>query len=208
VTAMAHHPRVAAEHPSRTSPGAGLRKRGRLPRAIFEAALRDRGAVADDAVFVGDSWEADVESPRRIGMHAIYVGRPPAAVQARRRGAGQPGRVWRAADAGYRIRYSRGMGEDEWEIYQTDEVAAWMRDLRRTDPQAAEKVEAAVDVLAEYGPTLGRPLVDTLVGSKLANLKELRPPADEHPGAVRLRPVAVGHLAGRGRQDGPVAYMV
>jgi hypothetical protein len=32
-----------------------------------------------------------------------------------------------------------------------------------------------VDVLAEYGPTLGRPLVDTLVGSKLANLKELRP---------------------------------
>ncbi len=75
----------------------------------------------------------------------------------------------------YRIRYSLVMGEDEWEIYQTDEVAAWMRDLRRTDPQAAEKVEAAVDVLAEYGPTLGRPLVDTLAGSKLANLKELRP---------------------------------
>lgn len=42
-------------------------------------------------------------------------------------------------------------------------------------PQAAEKVEAAVDVLAEYGPTPGRPLVDTLTGSKLANLKELRP---------------------------------
>jgi DNA-binding XRE family transcriptional regulator len=43
-----------------------------------------------------------------------------------------------------------------------------------TDPQAVEKVEA-VDVLAEYGPTLGRPLVDTLAGSTLANLKELRP---------------------------------
>jgi hypothetical protein len=67
------------------------------------------------------------------------------------------------------------MGEDEWEIYQTDGVAAWMEDLRRTDPQAAERVEAAVDVLAEYGPTLGRPLVDTLTASKLANLKELRP---------------------------------
>jgi hypothetical protein len=50
-----------------------------------------------------------------------------------------------------------------------------MRDLRQTDPQSADKVEAAVDVLAEYGPTLGRPLVDTLVASKLANLKELRP---------------------------------
>lgn len=67
------------------------------------------------------------------------------------------------------------MGEDEWEIYQTDEVAAWMEDLRREDSYAAEKVEAAVDVLSEFGPTLGRPLVDTLVGSKLANLKELRP---------------------------------
>lgn len=77
----------------------------------------------------------------------------------------------------YSISYSRGMGEDEWDIYQTDEVAAWMDDLRRTDPEAADKVEAAVDVLAEYGPTLGRPLVDTLVGSKLSNLKELRPRA-------------------------------
>lgn len=58
----------------------------------------------------------------------------------------------------YSIRYSHDTGEDEWEIYQTDEVAAWMRDLRRADPEAAGKVEAAVDVLAEYGPTLGRPL--------------------------------------------------
>jgi hypothetical protein len=36
------------------------------------------------------------------------------------------------------------MAEDEWEIYQTDEVAAWIADLRRTDPYAAERVEAAV----------------------------------------------------------------
>jgi hypothetical protein len=28
---------------------------------------------------------------------------------------------------------------------------------------------------SEYGPTLGRPLVDTLTASKIANLKELRP---------------------------------
>jgi hypothetical protein len=63
----------------------------------------------------------------------------------------------------------------EWDIYQTDEVAAWMAELRRSDPVAAEHVEAAVDVLSECGPTLGRPLVDTLTGSNLANLKELRP---------------------------------
>jgi hypothetical protein len=67
------------------------------------------------------------------------------------------------------------VSEDEWDIYQTDEVAVWMERLRREDPRAAEKVEAAVDVLSEYGPTLGRPLVDTLTGSKIANLKELRP---------------------------------
>jgi hypothetical protein len=56
------------------------------------------------------------------------------------------------------------MAEGEWEVCQADEVAGWIRGLRRTDPQAAEKVEAAVDVLAEYEPTLGRPLADTLTG--------------------------------------------
>ena len=75
----------------------------------------------------------------------------------------------------YSICYSCDVAEAEWDIYQTDEVAAWMEDLRRSDPQAAGKVEAAVDVLSEYGPTLGRPLVDTLKASAIANLKELRP---------------------------------
>ena len=78
-------------------------------------------------------------------------------------------------DDKYSICYSCDVAESEWDIYQTDEVAAWMEDLRRSDPQGAEKVEAAVDVLSEYGPTLGRPLVDTLKASAIANLKELRP---------------------------------
>jgi len=30
----------------------------------------------------------------------------------------------------------------------------------------------AIDALAEGGPGLGRPLVDTIVGSKIQNLKE------------------------------------
>jgi hypothetical protein len=33
---------------------------------------------------------------------------------------------------------------------------------------------AAVKVLEDYGPELGRPLVDTLKGSKYSNMKELR----------------------------------
>lgn len=32
----------------------------------------------------------------------------------------------------------------------------------------------AIDVLADHGPGLGRPLVDTVTGSSIANLKELR----------------------------------
>ncbi|MFC4052714.1 type II toxin-antitoxin system RelE/ParE family toxin [Actinomadura syzygii] len=36
-------------------------------------------------------------------------------------------------------------------------------------------IEQAIDRLAEVGPTLGRPLVDTLGHSGLRNLKELRP---------------------------------
>jgi hypothetical protein len=38
----------------------------------------------------------------------------------------------------------------------------------------------AIDALAEAGPGLGRPLVDTISGSSIANLKELR------PGTVRI----------------------
>ncbi|MER6014552.1 type II toxin-antitoxin system RelE/ParE family toxin [Streptomyces bluensis] len=37
------------------------------------------------------------------------------------------------------------------------------------------RVEAAFDNLTESGPTLGRPLVDRMHGSRLHNLKELRP---------------------------------
>lgn len=36
-------------------------------------------------------------------------------------------------------------------------------------------IEQAIDQLAAVGPTLGRPLVDTLEHSHLRNLKELRP---------------------------------
>jgi hypothetical protein len=37
---------------------------------------------------------------------------------------------------------------------------------------------AAARILVDLGPQLGRPLVDTLKGSKLANMKELRFTAD------------------------------
>ena len=42
------------------------------------------------------------------------------------------------------------------------------------DEAAADAVGAAVDMLAETGPSLGRPLVDRIQGSAHHNMKELR----------------------------------
>lgn len=59
-----------------------------------------------------------------------------------------------------------------WEIIFVEEVAEWFNTL---DTATEQLVAAALDLLEEHGPTLGRPLVDTLTGSTLAKLKELRP---------------------------------
>ncbi|KAB1905523.1 DNA-binding protein [Micromonospora sp. AMSO1212t] len=73
--------------------------------------------------------------------------------------------------------YSQDMGADgkRWSVRVTGEVRHWLRDLRDHDPASYESVRVAVDKLAEVGPGLGRPLVDTLRESSLRNLKELRP---------------------------------
>ncbi len=62
-----------------------------------------------------------------------------------------------------------------WEILLLEEVEVWFLDLARTDPKAAIQVTGAIDLLAAEGPTLGRPAVDRIKGSRLHNLKELRP---------------------------------
>ena len=54
----------------------------------------------------------------------------------------------------------------------TDEFETWWDELSGDDQ---ERVRAAVEILEEAGPALGRPLVDTLEGSRLPNMKELRP---------------------------------
>lgn len=62
-----------------------------------------------------------------------------------------------------------------WAIRTTSDVREWLRSLRQTDIETYRSVNVAIDILAETGPTLGRPLVDTLQGSNMSNLKELRP---------------------------------
>jgi hypothetical protein len=58
-----------------------------------------------------------------------------------------------------------------WEVQASEQVQRWQRSL---EPLAAERLNAAVARLQELGPGLGRPFVDTIHGSRHANMKELR----------------------------------
>ena len=62
-----------------------------------------------------------------------------------------------------------------WTIVVVEPVRSWLHELRHSDRRTLTLISAAVDALVVEGPALGRPLVDTVRGSKLANLKELRP---------------------------------
>lgn len=58
-----------------------------------------------------------------------------------------------------------------WEVEVSDEFIEWYDSLNELE---GVSVDSAVDMLVEYGPTLGRPYVDTLNGSAYPNMKELR----------------------------------
>ncbi|MFC8800634.1 type II toxin-antitoxin system RelE/ParE family toxin [Promicromonospora sp. NPDC057138] len=51
-------------------------------------------------------------------------------------------------------------------------VFEWLVGL---DEDSFVQVRAAINVLRDRGPQLGRPLVDSIVGSRHKNMKELRP---------------------------------
>ena len=59
-----------------------------------------------------------------------------------------------------------------WDIEATDQFDTWYGSL---DGEETKAVNAAVDFLANGGPGLGRSFVDTIDGSRIANLMELRP---------------------------------
>ncbi|MDR3613056.1 MAG: type II toxin-antitoxin system RelE/ParE family toxin [Candidatus Obscuribacterales bacterium] len=58
-----------------------------------------------------------------------------------------------------------------YELVLINDFATW---LDEQDEERRIKVLGHLDLLEERGPLLGRPYVDTLKGSKIANLKELR----------------------------------
>jgi hypothetical protein len=59
----------------------------------------------------------------------------------------------------------------------TTQVEAFLDTLYEADRDSHRLVNQAILVLERNGPTEGRPLVDTITASQLANLKELRPPS-------------------------------
>ncbi|TGM74320.1 hypothetical protein EHR01_12220 [Leptospira mtsangambouensis] len=58
-----------------------------------------------------------------------------------------------------------------WEIESTEEIDNW---LRKLDLNTKEEILAHFYLLREKGPLLGRPFADSIQGSKIKNLKELR----------------------------------
>ena len=68
----------------------------------------------------------------------------------------------------------------EWEILLTPEVEAFLDELYESNPVSHQLVSQAILVLERNGPAEGRPLVDTITASRIANMKELRPPSAGH----------------------------
>ena len=57
------------------------------------------------------------------------------------------------------------------DIELTDQVTDWLLSLEPTDRAA---ITAAIDLLEQYGPNLGRPVVDSIKGARHHNMKERR----------------------------------
>lgn len=58
-----------------------------------------------------------------------------------------------------------------WEVETTDMFDEWFHHQKQ---DLKEDVLAALHILSEYGPQLGRPWVDTVKASQYTNMKELR----------------------------------
>lgn len=65
----------------------------------------------------------------------------------------------------------KGYDRDVWDI-DVELVDDW---LKTVDDGTYDQVVAALRILTEHGPGLGRPLVDSVIGSRHKNMKELRP---------------------------------
>jgi hypothetical protein len=58
-----------------------------------------------------------------------------------------------------------------WEVEVSDEFKGWYEALKEDEQ---DSVILSVNLLQDFGPSLGRPHVDTVKGSVFPNMKELR----------------------------------
>lgn len=82
-----------------------------------------------------------------------------------------------------------------YRLAMTRQVRDWLHALRSDDPVTRRLVAEAIDRLLDDGPALGRPLVDRIAGSRLHNLKELRPGSS---GLSEVRSDSAGGIGVRG----------
>jgi Uncharacterized protein conserved in bacteria len=63
-----------------------------------------------------------------------------------------------------------------WVLVIHPDVRDWLHEIRKVDRETAALIGQAIQhVINGRGPDEGRPLVDRITGSRLHNLKELRP---------------------------------
>ena len=76
-------------------------------------------------------------------------------------------------DDRYTLSHLQGKGYDRvtWEV-DVELIDDWLKEV---DDNTYDQVVAALNILTEQGPGLGRPLVDSIIGSRHKNMKELRP---------------------------------
>jgi hypothetical protein len=93
------------------------------------------------------------------------------------------------------------MANSTWDIETSDEFVEWYRGLEEDE---VESVNFSVELLEAAGPVLGRPHVDTLKGSEIPNLKELRVQHEGRPLRILFvfDPRRVGYLILGGDKTG------
>src|ERR1017187_10949314 len=108
----------------------------------------------------------------RCDQPGLSDGRLPCAVPLVPGGPSLPGDVTAVKVKG---ELKLGVRRLAWQVKATDEYAAWFTALIKEDLGSATLVAQAVAAPRGDGPSLGRPLVDRLKGSRIHHLKELRP---------------------------------
>lgn len=94
-----------------------------------------------------------------------------------------------------------------WEV-DLGLIEAWIDTL---DKETVTDIFFALERLQRVGPTLGRPLVDTITGSRVSNMKELRPPSPKgseirilfafDPKRMAIMLVGGDKATGKGKKD-------